>query len=116
MKRIRAYTLVELMITVAMIGILSGVLGTQSRNARLGGLAELQRERALLYLEYEADLVSRGRAEDPAVVARLVASLPDVRMDHDGANGVVTLTVTWREPSGRIATRSLAVFKKAGTP
>ncbi|MFH1467954.1 MAG: prepilin-type N-terminal cleavage/methylation domain-containing protein [Pseudomonadota bacterium] len=111
----RGYTLVELMITVAIIGISSGIVAGSARQARLVALGELQRERALLLLEYEAGCVERGRLPDPRVLARLQESLPDAEVGSERTGDLTTLTVHWRPPSGLRQQRSLTVFA-GGTP
>lgn len=114
-RLVRGYTLVELMITVAVLGIAVVIADTAGRQSELRGLVELERERATLLLEYEADCVSRGRTPDPAVITRLTAALPDARIDSTSEAGTTTLTVSWRPPGvhpapGRPETRSLTVF------
>lgn len=110
MRRAQGYTLVETMIAVAMVGILVPIFGAATREARLQSLAVLHRERALILLEYQADHLSRGLPEDPAVLDRLVSDLPDATTSRVTAGDVVTLTVSWRSLRGRTEDRSLAVF------
>ena len=87
-NRCHGFTLVEIMITVAMIGILIHIVGGTARQARLGGLAELQRERALLYLEAHAVARARGQGVDPAAVERLSSSLPDAALTERQGRGL----------------------------
>jgi len=110
----RGYTLVELMITVAIIGISTAIIFGAARTARLHGLARLQGERALLLLEYHADCAVDARPVEPAVVEQLTASLPDARVSAEGGGGTTTLTVHWRPPVGLPQQRSLTVFVPAG--
>jgi hypothetical protein len=98
------------MIALAVLGIALQGPGAVARRTRLQAFGEVQRERALLLLEYEADCVSRGRAEDPAVLGRLVERLPDARLSREVGDGTVALTVVWRDPLGWTARRSLTVF------
>lgn len=112
--RLQAYTLVELMITVAVLGILVALAGPAGRISELRGLTVLQRERATVLLDYEADCVSTGRAPDPAVVERLTTSLPGAAVTATERTGTTTLTVHWRapglQPAGRLDERSVTVF------
>lgn len=112
--RLQAYTLVELMITVAVLGILVALAGPAARISELRGLTVLQRERATVLLDYEADCVSTGRTPDPAVVERLTTSVPGAAVTATEAAGATTLTVHWRapglQPAGRLDERSVTVF------
>lgn len=107
----RATTLVELMIVVAMVGILTGLLHANARRARLGGMAELQRERARIWAGYLGDSGARGVPPDPAVVQRLTAFLPDATSSTEVRGGVQTLTVRWTSPLGRAESLSLTAFE-----
>jgi prepilin-type N-terminal cleavage/methylation domain-containing protein len=109
----RGYTLAELMITVAIVGISSGIVAGSARQARLAALGELQRERALLLLEYHAGCAEHGRAPDPAVLARLRESLPDAAVATRREGDLTTLTVGWRPPLGLRQERSLTVFTES---
>ena len=111
----RANTLIELMIATAILGIAVAGPGSIARRGRLQAFGEVQRERALLLLEYEADCASNARAEDPAVVGRLSEVLPDATVSRVVGDGVVTLEVAWRDPLGWPARRSLTVFA-GGSP
>ncbi len=114
--RARGATLVELMITVAIIGIGSAIITGAARQALLAGFGELQRERALVLLEYHAGCVASGRPIDDAVVQRLVESLPDTRVTTRRADELTTITVQWRPPLGLTQQRSLTVFDAGGEP
>jgi len=109
----RGFTLIELMVAVAIIAILAVCAGFTGASMRQLAAAELQREQALLRMEYEADLASRGRALDAAVLARLEAPLPDLVVARSRQGPATTLRLQWRDPLGRPASRSLTFL--AGT-
>lgn len=90
----RGFTLIELMITIALIG--SFAAGSAYRAGRMFELAEaeIQRERALLALEYQAGCRLAGRGSDAAIVARLLEALPDGRLEERRAEGVTTWSIT----------------------
>jgi len=113
--RNRGTTLVELMITVAIIGISSSIIVGAAHQARMAGFAELQRERALLLLEYHAGCASSGQPVSADVTQRLVESLPDAEVSSASAEGLTTVTVRWRPPLGLTQERSLTVFAAAGS-
>ena len=106
----RGLTLVELMITVAMLGIMVAALGQVTRRVQLAGLAELQQERALLLLEYHADRLISDQSPDPQTLEQLTDTLPEADIQQTHAAKTTTLTVTWRDPVGGPGTRSLTVF------
>lgn len=106
----RGYTLVELMVVVAVLGILAALAGGTGRAQRLEGLEMEQRERAALLLDYLATCASTGAAQDPATLARLVGALPDERQTALQDGDAVTLRVTWRGPGNRPEARALTVF------
>lgn len=106
----RDVTLVELMIVVAILGILTSAVGSATRQAQLTALSELHRERALLLLEYHADQLLLAQAPDPAVLERLTAALPKAAVLVERSSGVATLQATWEAPTGRSSTRSLTVL------
>ena len=102
MRPNRGYTLVELMIAVACLGILLAMAGLSSREWRRRAQATLTRERATLLLEYEADCLSTGRAADPLVEARLKAPLRGAAIEaRPGAAGT-EVTVRWTGPRGQV--------------
>ncbi len=109
----RAFSLVELMIAIAILGITAALAGGVGRNSRLDALAELQRERAQLLLEYHAHCRVGGVAPDDAVVSRLTRALPAATLIAVEEAPTVTLAVQWNGPRARPETRRLTVF--AGT-
>lgn len=112
----KGYTLIELMICIACLGILAATAGVTGGRARELGQAGLQQQEALLALEYRASCLSTGRPVDAAVAARLLAPLPDavLAVRQDGASA--TIDLGWRDPFGRPAARALTVFAAPGVP
>lgn len=107
----RGYTLVEQMITVALLGITATAVDLISLQTERAAQAELQRARAGVLLEYHARRVSTGRPVEPEVVGRLTESLPEAKVEHARDGKVVTLTATWRSPTGPAGRRVLTVFQ-----
>ena len=103
-------TLVELMITVAMLGIMAACLGTATRRVQLTGITELQHEQALLLLEYHADCTINNTRPDRNTLDRLTRTLPGAEVHRVREGGVVTLVANWRDALGGPAIRSLTVF------
>jgi prepilin-type N-terminal cleavage/methylation domain-containing protein len=110
--RRRAYTLVELMITVAVLGILAALAGGAGRASRLTALGELKRARALVLLEYRAGCEVSGNAPDPEVVARLTEALPGAEVTVEAHGPTVTVRARWEGARDRVEERSLTVFQK----
>ncbi len=111
--RRRAYTLIELMIVVAIIGITAALAGGTGSEARMRGIAEIQQQQALLLAEYVADHEASGRPTDDLVLARLAEPLPDVSVTRAPAGPATTIEIRWRDPFGREVTRSLTSFRRA---
>jgi prepilin-type N-terminal cleavage/methylation domain-containing protein len=109
-RRRQGVTLVELMISVALIGIAVSALGSATRRIQLAGLAELQQEQAQLVLDHQAQRILDGASPRPETTARLTAGLPEALIERIPGDGVVTLVVSWRDATGQPSSRSLKVF------
>ena len=101
MKRVaKGWTLIELMISVALMGISAGVLGNVTMEQRRDAAALVERERALQILESHADFLLRGRAPDPALAKELLETLPGAALSERKAAGLRLLVISWRAASG----------------
>ncbi|MFZ5439874.1 MAG: type IV pilin protein [Myxococcota bacterium] len=96
----RGFTLVELMITVAVLGLVGVLFDTLAGHIERTGLAELQRERARLLVEYHARQRVAHRDLDLEIDRRLRADLPGVELSEQSTGGTVTITVRWTAPTG----------------
>lgn len=112
MKRARGWTLIELMIVVALLGIAGASHGSLALAHRKAALAELQRARALELLEYHAGCLARGVAPDAAVTRRLEEGLPKVKAFswRGDAPGVAMVSVTFWPAQGPRFSERLTVF------
>lgn len=109
----RGLTLIELMICVAIIGILSALSGLSTGHLRMNARAEIQQEQALLLLQHHADHLSKGTEPRAETLARLQAPLPRSSVTFEGGS-VTTITVVWSDPFGRPSRRSLSAFARGG--
>lgn len=107
----RGTTLVELMIVVAVLGILAAGALMATHQQPLYGRAAMQQVYAAGLLEWTADQVSAGQPPDPAVAARLRSSLPDAEVTVIPRGQTALLVVEWRGPMGRTERRTLTVFR-----
>ena len=106
----RGFTLIEAMITVAIIGIVTVGLLQAGTSARLRATERLQQERATQVLEFEAEALSTGATPNAEVELTLLAELPESRIERSRAGRTVTVRVTWGH--GRTSSRELTVFTK----
>ena len=105
----RGVTLIELMIVVAMLGIMTACLGDATRRIQLLGLAELQQEQAQLVLDYHARCAMNGQRKS-ALPEPMSTSLPGATLTQTRTGELLTLSITWDGPAGSPATRAMTVF------
>jgi prepilin-type N-terminal cleavage/methylation domain-containing protein len=110
--RRRGFTLIELMITIAILGIFGALGWGAVALQRQGAVAELERERALQLLEYQAGCLARGTTPAPATLQALSEGLPQLQLSTSAGPGSQTLRAAWRGPSGVAAERALVVLTK----
>lgn len=110
MKARAGFTLIELMVTAALLGIAAGtaVVAVNAQQAR--AIERVLAEKAMQVLEYHATLVLEKKPADPAVKDRLLGELPQGRLEIVPARDTVTVAVTWRAPGGRTARRELTLL------
>lgn len=111
MSRRGGFTLVELMITVALIGIIAGGASLVMHRVRASAEAAIQHRRAELLLDAHAGALVRGQPLPPALDERLRVGLPDAVLELGSAGGRSTLTLRWREATGLPVQRSLVLFE-----
>jgi prepilin-type N-terminal cleavage/methylation domain-containing protein len=108
----RGYTLIELMVAVAILGIASALSTTLMLDNRALAARLLQRERALQILEAQADPLSRGAKPDEAAMQRLLAELPGARLTQTREGPWTRLRVSWSGEKGKPASAELAVVAR----
>ncbi|MDP3233834.1 MAG: type II secretion system protein [Myxococcales bacterium] len=106
----RGFTLIEAMVTVAIMGIVTVGLLQAGTSARLRATERLQQERATQVLEFEAEALSMGASPDAQMELSLLAELPGSFIERSRAGRTVTVRVTWGH--GRPSSRELTVFTK----
>lgn len=106
----RGYTLIEIMIAMALFGIGFSIAGNEIVSLHKAAAVSLEREKALQYLELEATARLSG-ARANVERARLLAELPDAVFVPQRSSPVTRLTVTWRLPDGRRGSRSIAIVE-----
>jgi prepilin-type N-terminal cleavage/methylation domain-containing protein len=112
--RVRGFTLVELMITVALLGILTLLFDAVGHHVERVGLAEVQRERARLLVEYHARQLAAGAPIVPVLDETLRAQVPGLEVRHAREGKLVTVSATWPAPTGPAGRLSLTVFAGGG--
>lgn len=112
--RRRGFTLVEMMITVACMGILVTLLGQLSTAMTDRAHEELQRARAGELLRALTRAESRGVALGERTRADLERGLPEVQVTRRAEGAAVTFVVEWRTPGGAHPRLALSTFAKGG--
>lgn len=106
----RGFTLIEQMIAVAMLAIGALAMDALAQHTERAALAELQRARAGVLLEYHAARAMKGQPVEPEVLSRLTASLPEAKVERVTKGDLITLTATWRAPVGTPGRRVVTVL------
>jgi prepilin-type N-terminal cleavage/methylation domain-containing protein len=110
----RGFTLIEAMITVALVGIVSVIFGNVAVSLRRDATELALREHAWQAAEYEASVLARGETPNEQTRQVLLAQLPQGRIEHvKMASGAVITRVSWRGPHDQRSTVELAVFMGA---
>lgn len=108
------FTLIELMIAVAILGIAAVAVGGHAEALERRALDEEQWTRAWISLEYEALALSTGRRADPVVRAALLEGLPGGGVDTRLERGWGVVRVRWLGRKQVQRSRELRVFTLAG--
>ncbi len=112
----RGYTLIEVMIVVAVLGITAAGASLTGSRIRMHGIDALQQEQAWLLLEYRATCLSGGRVPDATVEDRLTAPLPDAVVTSTSSGAHTTVGIASTDPFGRATHRDLTVFARRSAP
>lgn len=106
----RGTTLIELMVVVAILGILALIFSASTSDTRKQAAYIQSRERALQVLEYEADAITRGIPADGATTRDLLRRVPGATISRAPSGATTRLTVRWTSSSGRKHSQTLYVF------
>ena len=106
----RGGTLIEMMIAVAVMGIVAGTAGLAWSQHRTQSAAALERAQARVLLDYLAERVAGGEVPEAAVLRRLQAPLRDSALERERRGPVEDVEVTWIDPTGRPQTLGVTVF------
>ncbi len=97
----RGFTLIELMISVALIGIAVGSMGAATSFHRSTAVSLVLRERAMQLLEARADALVRSTQLAPDDEQALLNELPRGALTERVDGGLRILTASWNEASGK---------------
>ena len=106
----RGFTLVELMISLAILGIIVVGAGSLSALTEAQGARELRRERAQTLLEYVASRAATRQPLDPRLYDQLAESLPGAEVTTRVSGDSVWLEVHWHS-EGRPEQLALTVLR-----
>ncbi len=109
----QGFTLIELMISVAILGITAALGGNLIVRLSRESAELVLRERATQILEYEADMLMRRTPPDATTRRALLAELPESELTIQRAAGpVTTAEVRWKGAGGHTEHLSLAIVAR----